>query len=127
MFGEKEIVGQQHIKVNSNNQITLPKFTGAEVGDDLIVTELCGDFIIYRTEHYLTIINYLKNKLKRAIDINEKQEIRKTIRGVYYTILRQVKCDKNRNITLPAQIRYEQLECIGERKHLILRPIKKED
>ena len=38
MLGDKPIVGNKYVKIDKNNSFILPAFTGAEVGEEVIVT-----------------------------------------------------------------------------------------
>lgn len=126
MFGENQIIGEKNIKVSRNNKITLPKFTGAEEGDCLVFIRSLDDFMIFRTEHFLTLVDYYQKKLKTITDLDDRKKIKNNIKKLYYSILREVECDKNRQIILPSQIKCNEMQCIGQRKHLILKPIRKD-
>lgn len=129
MFGENKIIGEKIVKVNSSNNITLPKFTGVETGDDLVIVKLFEEYIIYRSEYFQKLINILKERLKSAPTLEEKLKIKQDIRAAYYSILREVICNNKRSISLPPELRCNEIKCIGKNKGLVLKPIvnKKED
>ena len=131
MFGEKDIIGMEYVKLTNNNKLKLPDFTYAYSKDKLILTRLGENLAIFNYDSYLSIIYELEDKYFDEKDLNEKKRLEKLIKKFYYSIIRDIICDKYCMITIPKNISFKdkiysnEILCVGERNHLILKPIKK--
>ena len=115
MFGEKGIYGKSIIHVDDKNRIIMPKYTGAEAGDKLLIVKCDGYLALHRVEEFEEII---KQK--------EKELSEKELLEFFSSILKQSECDKQLRIPLGDAVECKaELECIGARKYLILKPRKK--
>ena len=83
MFGENEIIGKETIKLDSKRKFRLPKFSGAELGDKLVIIKRSNNFMIYKTEDYLKILNHFESQLKTEENFGKRVELRKKIRAWY--------------------------------------------
>ncbi len=113
MFGEKSIYGQSIVHIDDKNRIILPKYTYAEPGDKLLVINE-GEYLAIHSEQEI------EEKLKQK----EKELDKKELFMLYSSILKKVECDKQGRITLGDITDSNELECIGAREYLILKPKK---
>lgn len=124
MFGEHSIYGQSTVHVDSANRIILPKFTYAEEGDSLLITDE-GEYLTVHSE------KEFEEKLKqKELDLEEasyriKKAKKRELLILYSSILKRVTCDKQGRITLGNAIDTDEIKCIGAREYLILEPQKK--
>lgn len=127
MFGENEIKGTSILQVDSKKRVQLPEFTGAENNDELIILMRLNETILMNKTDYLKLLNSFLNQEKRETSLEEKKKIRSVIRVLCACCYDNIKCDKNRRIVLPIKLESDEIYCEGKCKHLILKPVKKED
>ena len=125
MFGEKEIVGNKIIKVSKDKRIKLPDFVEVETKDNLFVVDLKKCFAIYSKEQYVGLINLYNERLQQATDSEERHKMREILKKLYYSIIREVNCDNNKQIRLPIKEDFGFIVCEGKRKHLEFKIYKK--
>jgi len=125
MFGEKEIIGQTIVKIDSKKRIVLPKFTNAELNDELLVLDMTkynADYISIHTENSLNkCIDRLNEKYKHA-NVDEKNKLRHIKRIIYTSVRDGIICDSNRRISLSGvSEEINEFICIGCKDHIKLK------
>lgn len=126
MFGEKQIIGNEILKIDSKKRIQLPEFTWAENNDELVILEILGETMLLNRKDYLKLINSFLHQEKQTTSIEEKRKYKNMIRLLSACCYDNIKCDKNRRITLPIKLESDEIYCEGIRKHLVLKQVKKE-
>lgn len=108
MFGEQKIEGQTLVKIDSSGKIKLPKFTGAEPGEELMPMIYFdkSKIIIGKEEELLEKLMILLDRLKQSknrtsADLYEVRRYRRYIFG--YCCFMSEKVDKNGKIKLPSR------------------------
>lgn len=130
MFGSKEIIGEETVKLIDGRIFKLPSFTGVDKNDKLFLVRLGEDLALFNSDSYSNIIQELEFKFHETEDISERLRLRKLVKMFYYSIIRELKCGRNRMLTIPKdipseyKINCEKIKCIGERKHLIIKKEK---
>lgn len=84
MFGEKPIFGNAEYKIDSKGRLYIPKFSGVEQNDELIIQKGEGN--------YYVIINW--SKIKKEIEQLEKENKKDKIELITHSIVSLVKVDK---------------------------------
>lgn len=126
MFGENRINGIEKVKIDSKNRIRLPKFTGAEKGEELIVLKYVNELLLLNKHDYNLIINYFFNLSKTSATMEERAKYRMIVRVLCANSYDGIKCDKNYMITLPIRFETDEVALKGVSKHLVLKPAKRE-
>ena len=130
MFGEKNIIGSEIVTVK-NRKIKLPAFADVEGDDVLLLIKYGEDFAILNNDKYFGLIDKLKQERESTKDKKIKMELYSLINQLYRLQIRELKCNKDFTITLPKnfynsdKLNCDKILCIGEGKHLILKPQKK--
>ena len=125
MFGENIMLGQTIVKLDKGNRITLPKFTNAEVGDELLIVDEIDFLSVYSKETYIKQIKCLEDKLKKCENVDELRKNNLKLLRFYRTILSNVKCDKYHRIYLGSvKNNTNDILCIGAKDHLIIQAKK---
>ena len=124
MFGEESIYGKSTIHLDDRNRIILPKFTGAEKGDKLLLVRNKGHISIHRED-------ILDCKIRRLEELcfnstgDIKIEREKELFALYNSITKKMTCDSQGRVVLGNIIDSREIECTGARESLILEPQKK--
>lgn len=89
MFGDKAILGNRETKLDERGRMIIPKFTGVEENDQLVIQKsYIGNF------YMIVNLTDIKNKVKRFEDLNKeflKERLLSSVVGV-------VKVDKQNRI-----------------------------
>ena len=123
MFGEESIYGKSIIHLDDKNRIILPKYTGAEKGDKLILVRKKGRIHVCREDILDSKIKELERICLRSTD-PEKTKLEAELFKMYSSILKKATCDSQGRITLGNIAKSNEFECIGARESLILEPKK---
>ena len=124
MFGEESIYGQSIIHLDDKRRIILPKYTGAQKGDKLVIVRKKGRLYVEREDILDSKIKELERLCSRSANPEEtKEEIE--LFKMYSSILKKVTCDSQGRITLGDITDSDKIKCIGARESLILEPQKK--
>jgi DNA-binding transcriptional regulator/RsmH inhibitor MraZ len=124
MFGEESIYGQSIIHLDDKKRIILPKYTGAEKGDKLVIVRKKGRLYVEREDILDRKIKELERLCSRSVD-PEKAKFEIEFYKMCSSILKKVTCDSQRRITLGDELDSDEIKCIGARESLILEPQKK--
>ena len=124
MFGEESIYGQSIIHLDDRKRIILPKYTGAEKGDKLVIVRKKGYLTVEREDILDSKIKELEKLCSRSVD-PEKTNLEIEFFKMCSSILKKVTCDSQGRITLGDTIDSNEIKCIGAREYLILEPQKK--
>ena len=124
MFGEESIYGQSIIHLDDKKRIILPKYTGAEKGDKLVIVRKKGYLSVEREDILDTKIKELEKLCSCSVD-PEKSKLEIELFKMYSSILKKVTCDSQGRITLGDAADSDEIKCIGAREYLILEPQKK--
>lgn len=66
MFGDKAILGNRETKLDERGRMIIPKFTGVEENDQLVIQKsYIGNF------YMIVNLTDIKNKVKRFEDLNK--------------------------------------------------------
>jgi hypothetical protein len=125
MFGQTDIIGNEIVKIKEQRKIILPLFTQAQLGDELVLLNLQKYLILLNKKDSDTFIKSLIYYYEKSEDFEEKKYYKKLIRVFCAELYEEIKCNKNRQITLPVKLDTDEVLCQGKRKHLEIRPIKK--
>lgn len=125
MFGQTDIIGNEIVKIKEQRKIILPLFTQAQLGDELVLLNLQKYLILLNKKDSDTFIKSLIYYYEKSEDFEEKKYYKKLIRVFCTELYEGIKCNKNRQITLPVKLDTDEVLCQGKRKHLEIRPIKK--
>ena len=67
MFGDKAILGNRETKLDERGRMIIPKFTGVEENDQLVIQKsYIGNF------YMIVNLTDIKNKVKRFEDLNQE-------------------------------------------------------
>ena len=124
MFGEESIYGQSIIHLDDKNRIILPKYTGAEKGDKLVIVRKKGYLSVEREDILDSKIKELERLCLKSVD-SEKTKYEIEFYKMCSSILKKVTCDSQGRITLGNIVDRNEIKCIGARQSLILEPQKK--
>ena len=124
MFGEESIYGQSTIHLDDRKRIILPKYTGAEKGDKLVIVRKKGYLTVEREDILDSKIKELEKLCSHSVD-PEKTNLEIEFFKMCSSILKKVTCDSQGRITLGDTIDSNEIKCIGAREYLILEPQKK--
>lgn len=123
MFGDESIYGQSTIHIDDKKRIILPKYTGAEKGDKLVIVRKKGRLYVEREDILDSKIKELERLCSHSTNPEEtKEEIE--LFKMYSSIIKKVTCDSQGRITLGDIIDSNEIKCIGARESLILEPQK---
>lgn len=125
MFGQTDIIGNEIVKIKEQRKMILPLFTQAQLGDELVLLNLQKYLILLNKKDSNTFIKSLIYYYEKSEDFEEKKYYKKLIRVFCAELYEGIKCNKNRQITLPVKLDTDEVLCQGKRKHLEIRPIKK--
>ena len=124
MFGEQSMYGTSTVHIDDKNRIILPKRTCAETGDSLLIVKEDEGISIHSEQEFEAKIKQKEEELERASSRLKKDKKRELL-ILYSSILKKATCDKQGRITLGNIMETKELECIGTREYIILKPIKK--
>jgi len=125
MFGENIILGQAEASLDGKNRIILPKFTGAEEGDKLVIVDEIDFLSIYSEEVFTKQIELLEAELNQSQNITELRRNNLRLLRYYRRILKRVTCDKYHKINLGlVKNNKNKIICIGAKDHLIIQAKK---
>lgn len=119
MFGKESMYGQTIVHLDDKKRIILPKFTGATQGDRLVLVRNKNYLSIHREVNIERRIKELEARYEKSSG-EEKIQIEIQLFEMYKSILKKIKCDKERRVTLGDVIEGNEIECIGAREYLIL-------
>lgn len=119
MFGKDSIYGQAIVHLDDKKRIILPRFTGASQGDRLILVRNNNYLSIHSEVNFERKIKELESRYEKSSGA-EKIQIDIQLLEIYKSILKKLKCDKERRVTLGNIIEGNEIECIGAREYLIL-------
>jgi DNA-binding transcriptional regulator/RsmH inhibitor MraZ len=124
MFGESSIYGKSIIHLDDKNRIILPKFTSAEKGDKLLLVRNKGYISIHKQDILDSKIRKLEELCFNSTgDIKIERE--KELFELYNSITKKMICDSQGRVGLGDIIDTREIECVGAREYLILKPQKK--
>lgn len=124
MFGEESIYGKSIIHLDDKNRIILPKYTGAEKGDKLLLVRKNEEIQIHREDIFDSKVIKLEELCLQSTG-ELKIEKEKELLELYNSIIKKVTCDSQNRITLSEIKDCSEIECIGARQYLILKPQKR--
>lgn len=125
MFGENKIIGRKNSILDAKNRTSIPKFSGIEQGDKLVlIQENEESFLIYEKKYYLEQIKILESKLEEIKDINILIELKKYIEMEYMKIVKELNCDKQHRVVLTEEVPKE-ITFFGCGDHLKMKRLEK--
>lgn len=124
MFGESSIYGKSIIHLDDKNRIILPKFTSAEKGDKLLIVRKNEYIHIHREDILDSKIRKLEELCLNSTG-DKKIELEEELFKIYDSITKKVTCDSQCRVPLGDIADGSEIECIGAREYLILKPQKK--
>ena len=118
MFGEKVLIGYSSCNIDEKNRIYLPKFTGAEAGDKLLIIPENENLAIYSST---TLDNYVE-KISLLNNIKEEKELLKEFREYCESAIQEITVDKQKRITLSSNIDFidKNIEVRGSGDRLLI-------
>ena len=118
MFGEKVLIGYSSCNIDEKNRIYLPKFTGAEAGDRLILIPENENLAIYSST---TLDNYVE-KISSLNNPKEQKDLLKEFREYCESAIQELVVDKQKRVTLSTSIDFidRNIEVRGSGDRLIV-------
>jgi DNA-binding transcriptional regulator/RsmH inhibitor MraZ len=121
MFGEKDIIGNEVLKIDNKKRVVLPKFTYAEENDELIVVKLNNHISIHTICSFEKRMQKLREEYK-SLDSIAKKRLLQIKRILCSELSNMVKCEKNGRINLNGVVDEEkEIICIGCKDHVKLK------
>lgn len=109
MLGEKKIVGNKYVKISAENKFRLPAFTGAEVGDEVIVSYMpTQKKVVIGTKALEDKMYELYYKIVSVKDLPEEEK-RKMLRMVFGILTYETKLSSSKQILLPKKAIQHQI------------------
>ncbi len=118
MFGEKVLIGYSSCNIDEKNRVYLPRFSGAEAGDRLLIIPEDENIAIYSSS---TLDNYVE-KISLLNDVNEKKEYLNEFRKYCENAIQEATVDKQKRITLSTNIDFidKNIEIRGSGDRLLV-------
>lgn len=121
MFGEESIYGQSIIHIDDKNRAFIPKFTGVEKDDNLLILNKGEHIDIYSVEAFEESLKQLEKSFF-GNDLQMKQQLDLEILKLYSSILRKVKVDSQARINFGnVELEDKEILCIGAKDHIMLK------
>lgn len=121
MFGQESIYGQRMVTVDHKGRLMLPKFTGIEPQEILLIVDNIDYLSLYKEEMIETKIKMLE-ELYINSDSDKKRKIELELLKIYESVLKKVKSDNQRRINL-GEIKTDSNNflCVGAKDHVIFK------
>lgn len=109
MLGDKRIVGNKYVKIDEDNKFLLPAFTGAEVGEDIIVTYMpTQKKVVIGTKALEDKMYELYYRIISIEDLTEFEK-RRMLRMVFGILTYETTITSSKKIRLPEKVIESQI------------------
>lgn len=121
MFGEESIYGQRMVTVDHKGRLMLPKFTGIEAQEILLIVDNIDYLSVCKEKMIEERVKQLK-ELYIDADLEGKRKIELELLKIYESVLKKVKSDNQHRINL-GEIKTESNNflCVGAKDHVIFK------
>lgn len=124
MFGEKSIYGQSVVQTDNKSRITIPSFTFATKGDELVLLKENDYYIILPAKIIDDYLDNLYEIINKSLDKNEINKIKNIIMELSENILCKNTIDGNRRFNTYGNLEINQkFQVIGAKKQIFLKNI----
>ena len=131
MMGEKQIVGNKYVKISKENKVRLPAFTGAEVGEEVIVTFMpIQKKLVVGTSAVEDKMYELFNKII-SLENCTAVEKRRLLRSIFGTLTYEIKLNSEKQIKIPkkaleSEMFKEKVYIVGKEDYIEIYPSEEE-
>ena len=128
MFGEETIYGRKSVYVDEKNRIRVPRFTGCEKGDKLLIIDEKEFLSVYSEEKFKDRENELYKRLYESESEEEKRKYKLEILYLYASVIKKAEITAGLKINisnpenkLKSLIEDNRVLCVGANDHLIIK------